>query len=296
MDGPQANGRPRYPALNQERRPAVAILGFTESRSLAPFGDPRFEIWGINELYQFMNVEQHGFTRWFEIHERKLVEADSKHIDTLKRFPIPVYMQQQHPDITPSVVFPKVEVEENCGTKYFTSSIAWMLGLALLEDFDEIHVYGVDMAQETEYFEQRPACEYLLGVAQGRGKKIYVPPSSDLLKAVGQYGWAEESDFRLKLNERIKWLEEQKVQHERAIAHMDGERAKAVAAVNSIVGALQDCTFWKRSWSVSNAVDPSKPFVDRKDDPRVPLGPLPAQQEGGDGNSPIRDRAEAAIA
>jgi hypothetical protein len=266
--------RPRYPALNEERRPAVAILGFTDSRNLAPFGDPRFEIWGINELYRFMDIEKYGFTRWFEIHERSVIDADKDHIATLGRFPLPVYMQQHYPDVTPSVPFPKAEVEEDCGTQYFTSSIAWMLGLALLEGFEEIHVYGVDMAQETEYFEQRPACEFLLGMAAGRGVKIHVPKTSDLMKTVGQYGWAGESDFRVKLDERIAWLGTQKAQHEQEIAKLDAHRAQVVVNLHNIDGAIQDCTFWKRSWSISNSVDPSKPFLDRSQDPAtgIPTG------------------------
>lgn len=266
---------PRYPALNTERRPAVAILGFTDSRNLAPFGDPRFEIWGINELYRFMDIEKHGFTRWFEIHERPVIDGDKEHIASLGRFPIPVYMQKHYEDIRASVPFPKAEVEENCGTNYFTSSIAWMLGLALLEGFEEIHVYGVDMAQETEYFEQRACCEFLIGVAAGRGIKTHVPPQSDLLKAVGQYGWAGDSNFRIKLEDRMKWLEDQKRQHEQALANIDQQRAQYVGQLQNIVGAIQDCTFWKRSWSISNAVNPSAPFTDRKGDPRVTVPELP---------------------
>lgn len=290
---------PRYPALNRERRPAVAILGFTDSRNLAPFGDPRFEIWGINELYRFMDVEKHGFTRWFEIHERPVIDADKDHIATLGRFPIPVYMQQHYDDVLPSVPFPKHEVEEDCGTKYFTSSIAWMLGLALLEGFEEIHVYGVDMAQETEYFEQRPACEFLLGLAAGRGIKIHVPTTSDLLKAVGQYGWAGDSDFRVKLEDRMKWLENQKSQHEQGIANLDNQRANLVAQLQNIVGAIQDCTFWKRSWSIPNAVNPSAPFTDRSQDPAtgIPSGDGTAVQveEKADGEVFSGDRAAEAV-
>jgi hypothetical protein len=258
----------------------------------APFGDPRFEFWGINELYRFIDLEQYGFTRWFEIHERSVIDVDKDHIATLGQFPIPVYMQQHYDDILPSVEYPKAEVEENCGTTYFTSSIAWMLGLALAEGFEEIHVYGVDMAQETEYFEQRAACEFLIGMAAGRGVKIHVPKTSDLLKAVGQYGWAGDSDFRTKLDERIKWLEGQKAQHEQGIANLEGQKNNLVLQLHDIIGAIQDCVFWRRSWSISNAVDPSAPFTDRSQDPAtgIPSGDGTLKLEGGGLDGEITDR------
>ena len=135
---------PLYPALNQTRRKKAAILGFTDHRDKAPFGDPEFEIWGINELWRYMDVAKHGFTRWFEIHDRKAIDIDKEHIKALSEFPIPVYMQRHYEDILPSVPYPREVVERNCGEfaddiwpdgrcKYFTSSIAWMLGLALVD-------------------------------------------------------------------------------------------------------------------------------------------------------------------
>ncbi len=273
---------PKFPAAVKERRPKVAILGFTDTRKLAPFGDPDWEIWGLNELYRYEDVVKLGFTRWFEIHERKVIDPDKAHIDALNRFPIPVYMQRHYDDIRASVEFPKREVEINCGQnalmwpdgcKYFTSSIAWMIGLALVEEFEEIHVFGVDMAQEVEYFEQRPACEYLLGLAQGRGIKVYVPPTADLLKAVGQYGWAGDSEFRLKLEERFGWLTNQENQYKTRLNELDNERAQIIANLNQIGGAKQDVTFWKRSWSTPVASNGAGPHVAQRDG-NVTMEPL----------------------
>src|SRR5689334_15473635 len=61
--------------FGRPRRMKVAIVGFTDHRKEAPFGDPEWEIWGLNELYRYMPVEQ--FTRWFELHDRSdFVKSD----------------------------------------------------------------------------------------------------------------------------------------------------------------------------------------------------------------------------
>jgi hypothetical protein len=284
---------PRYPALNTVRRKKVAVLGFTEHRDQAPLGNPEWEIWGINELYRFMDIVKGGFTRWFEIHDRAAIDGDEEHIKSLSQFPIPVYMQQHYDDIPPSVPYPRAEVEAECGqgaegiwtdgrNKYFTSSIAWMLGLAILEGFEEMHIYGVDMAQVTEYFEQRPACEYLIGLAQGRGTKVYVPQTSDLLKSIGVYGFTETGGdiFRSKLDERAAWLTTQRTQYEQEIAKLDQQRGGLVSNLNKLLGAQEDCEYWKRSWSNKSGVDPAAPFSDRTEDPQtgIQAGDSPAKQ------------------
>ena len=51
-------------------------------------------------------------------------------------------------------------------------------------------MYGVDMAQDTllaaEYSEQRPSCEYFIGLAEGAGIRVDIPGGSDLLGGAGE--------------------------------------------------------------------------------------------------------------
>jgi len=260
------------PSPPPRKRTKVAILGFTDSRELAPFGNPEFEIWGLNELYRYMDVRK--FSRWFEIHERELIEQDTgvpgrfpPHIDALKQFPIPVYMHQHWDDIPPSVAYPKEGMEKAYpdGT-YQTSSISWMIALAVYEKFEEIHVYGVDMAQQTEWAEQRPACEYWIGLARGLGIKVYVPPTSDLLKAIGQYGWPEGTIVRKKLVERMGFLNNQEKEHAAELQALDTRRGQLIAVLNQIQGAKQDTEYWTRSWAIPGS-DSETPFMTRE----VPL-------------------------
>jgi len=47
----------------------LAIVGFAPTtRHLAPFDDPEFEVWGLNEEYHFDWMKR--FDRWFQIHPR----------------------------------------------------------------------------------------------------------------------------------------------------------------------------------------------------------------------------------
>lgn len=192
----------------------VVIVGFTDHRQLAlgaPYNDGTWELWGLNELYRYMPVDR--FHRWFEIHGRAYLEKEEdgrKHTNDLKKFHIPIYMQQRHEDIPASVMFPADEIVRVLGRDYFTCCPAWMIGQALAMGYESIHMVGVDMAQDGEYVTQRPACEYWLGRAEGAGCDVAVPDLSDLLHCTGRYGY-EDSGSKLtrKINERVRWLHEQ---------------------------------------------------------------------------------------
>ena len=127
----------------------VAIVGFTKHREMAMALGDDFELWGLNELYRYMPIER--FHRWFEIHPRDDLEIDDEgrqHMVDLNALDIPIYMHHPHDDIRASVRFPKSEIEQKLDSQYFTSTPAWMTGMAIAMGFEEIHVYGVDMAQE----------------------------------------------------------------------------------------------------------------------------------------------------
>ena len=110
-------------------------------------------------------------------------------------------MQRPNPLVPNAVQYPIQEVIQNMGN-YFTNTISYELALAIVEGFKEIHIVGVDMAVDTEYFHQRPSCEYFLGVALGRGIKLWMPNNCDLLKTRFLYAFHEhmELPYRKKLD------------------------------------------------------------------------------------------------
>lgn len=188
----------------------VAIVGYSMTRDMAPYNDPEWEIWGLNDLYQHIP----RYNRWFqihtanEVHRRYLECPDSRHdwdqhFEVLKQMECPIYMQEVHPEIPNSKKFPLEEMFDHFGecftnpehAKYFTNSISFMIAMAIYEGFNEIHVYGVDMAttfNDGEYSMQRPSCEFWLGMAAGRGIKLFIPDQSDLLKTRFLYGYEDE--------------------------------------------------------------------------------------------------------
>lgn len=235
-------------------RDKVAIVGFTDHRVEALNLGDDFELWGLNELYRYMPIPR--FHRWFEIHGREYLAQDAegkKHIEDLKSAlgPIPIYMQKRHEDIPHSVEFPIQQMIEHFGGRdaigadYFTNCPSEMLAFAIALGYSEIHMYGVDMATDSEYATQRPCCEYWLGRARGLGIKIYVPVLSDLLKCVGTYGYEDSgSDLSRKLQARIKWmhgLDNERLGQIRALeASYVGQKAELTARIHRYEGALME--------------------------------------------------------
>jgi len=233
-------------------RDKVAIVGFapssmTDVRCL--FGDPEWEIWGLNQLYiSFPAIVEHA-TRWWQIHHRHDYDRavrDHKHHDWLaqqRRFPI--YMQEQIGDIPLSVPLPfKDIVSAFPYGNYMTNSISWEIALAIMEGFKTIHVYGVDMAQDEEFFEQRPSCEYWAGIAVGRGIDFYIPTKSDLLKTAWMYPIETDSPMRIKIDSRRKELRQRVNEtHAQKQAMNDQEM--------QLLGALENMNYIEKCWMVN---------------------------------------------
>ncbi len=167
----------------------VAIVGTASSWKLTPWTDATLEIWSLNDAWRMP-----GFVRadaWFDFHpadhfwhpptDGQMVYAHqvppgyyvrpADHLQWLGRQAqtIPVYLHPdyltQHPPAAAWPLarpFPKAEIEAAFG-RYFTSSPAWMLALAMLQGATEIHIYGIHLSTEHEYIEQRPQFEFLIG-------------------------------------------------------------------------------------------------------------------------------------
>ena len=172
----------------------IQICGMAPSRKGI---DLSKEAWGLP-----WDPLGHRYSRWFEMHDRSLWERRGpEYLELLQTSEVPVYMQQHYDDIPASVAFPVEHVAEVIGADYFNSSIAYMLGLAILEA-QNIEIYGVDNHTDGEWFYERPCNEYLIGIARGRGLNVWIHPDSSLCKFMpnihfngeiqtyrGRYGW-----------------------------------------------------------------------------------------------------------
>src|SRR5690606_32370002 len=143
----------------------VAVVGGARSRTLAPYGDDSWEIWAFSSL----RLPTPRISRWFEMHalgdlKSQLVKATPKrysyqeYMKILKQMDCPVYMQEAHDDIPNSLEYPLQLALDSFGP-CFTSSVSYLLALAILERVDVIGVWGVHLTEKTVYARQRPGVE-----------------------------------------------------------------------------------------------------------------------------------------
>lgn len=179
----------------REGKRTIALVGMgPTSCSLAPYDDLDVDIWGLNETHTFPWMKR--ATGWFQLHPRKSFEREVAvrevrgHFDWLKqRNGFPIFMQFQYDDIPNSVEYPLMDMQNeffskvckgNEKVKYFTSTFAYMMALAIL-DYERIEIYGFEMAGGDEFVPQRACAEFWLGIATGRDKEIYLHDNSQLL-------------------------------------------------------------------------------------------------------------------
>ena len=164
------------------------IVGMAPTTSHLFIHEPLgIEVWGLNQGHALFTQEAMArFTRWFQVHPYEEMAArqlpELHHLDFLQQAQIPVYMEEVHPSIPNSVRYPCEAIGEMTGGTYLTSAPSFMLALAIYEGFELIKVYGIDMATATEYQDQRPCFEFLLGFAIAKGIKVWLPPGCPLLK------------------------------------------------------------------------------------------------------------------
>ncbi len=248
---------PKRPAIEkpepEKKAPEkkIAIVGFTASKDLAPWGEDGWEIWICNNLWKH---SPNDWDRVYDLHESSEIVKDKEHDAFLRGqtqkhargTDIRLGKREAHvfeprKEWPTSKQFPKAEITDKLGN-YFTNSISWMIAHALMEQVTELHVYGVDMATGGEYAAQRPSCEYLLGIAVGMGVKVYVPPQSDLLKTSALYGSGADSALHAKMIERRTELTERGNSIEQQLTQAQVELAQ-------IRGALETTNYIIDVWT-----------------------------------------------
>lgn len=215
----------------------IAIIGFTNSKDDAPWGDPEWEIWICNDLHKIVSDKWH---RLYDLHSLKEIRSNKEHDAFMRTTDKQVFVFDPQPEWPTATAFPKADINGLFG-KYFTNSISWMIAHAMLEGATDIGVWGVDLATGTEYAAQRPSCEYFLGFAAGRGINIYVPPASDLLKIAYQYGAEDDSPVRAKWDSREKELSDR-------LGQMQAQHSAMGAQMNQLMGALEQVRYDKGVW------------------------------------------------
>lgn len=190
----------------------------------------------MNQLYRMIPRA----TRWFEIHADYLFDQapGTDYRAWMKQAPVPIYMVAKDPEIPTSVAYPieRMIAEFDLGSMrlndklavekgYFHSSVDYMLALAISEGVEEVGVWGIDMAHDTEYVHQKPSGSFWLGVAKGRGIKVTIPAASALLNSQGyRYGYDPEpsNEVLVQLRARAAALAERKAALQTELAQLEG--------------------------------------------------------------------------
>lgn len=155
----------------------VAILGTASGWEMAPFEDPSFDIWGLNDLYQQLDPSQLACVRrWFELHpdtESTAARRPANHWKNLAQLGIPVYTFSDVP--VPSAVRFPLDLAISAGREYFACTMAYQIALAIAEGADTINLYGIVLCGTLrEAVVERPCVEWWLGLAEGRGVSVSV--------------------------------------------------------------------------------------------------------------------------
>lgn len=181
----------------------LAIVGsHPKTRELAPFDDVKFDIMVFNEA-----PTAPWCKRWdicVQMHDEVIYtnpknRCDPEHWAWLQKAHEGkrIYMQKQDERIPASVTYPlDLVLTFLKSERFFTSGIAYGMALAAFLGYEEIHLYGVEMASQTEYFQQRECTAYWMGFLTGRGIH-FVRHCADSIFDRMLYGYEGQIDQKL---------------------------------------------------------------------------------------------------
>lgn len=177
------------PSISQPPRAGIGRLrkvGFLGSheRSLkfAPWDDPSWELWGHASS---RGMYRRSPERFFDLHRTecwsKSNNKGEKYLRWLATNPVPIYMQERSSDVPASIRYPIEQASFGMARPYFTSHVAYMIALALMEGVTHIGFFGVNYSPDCEYGTQRGSTEYWMGRAEGAGVTLVLPKTCTLL-------------------------------------------------------------------------------------------------------------------
>ncbi len=135
------------------------------------------------------------YTRWFNLHPRKQTEKlYPRCFDWHRREGKPVYFQEVDERIPSSLKFPAKELQRDFATRYFTSSVAWLMAYAaMLQEFERVELWGFYLSQtrapigddselrpgDSLHGRQRPCVAYWVKRLRDIGIDVWYQPEVD---------------------------------------------------------------------------------------------------------------------
>ena len=247
----------------------VAIIGAGATRNQAPWSDDSICWWAINEIWQ------KRYDRHFELHPMAVQSprdfaflakcltpcyvldyADARNLSEIE------YHGAIFPGVANAVEYPLDWVLKTTGgRRYVTCTFAMQLGLAIAEGFEEIQLWGVDLARGTlrERLVEAPCVEYWVGVAEGRGITVTAPESSTLCRQPYLYGYDYDAEVKAvdtQCDEAVMTLKKDRwpaVLHRLGI-HYGGETEREMIHAALALGKAPEGVIEPDEWEYLNAL------------------------------------------
>lgn len=149
----------------------LAIVGSgPNTRDLAPWGDESFDIWVFNEAPTAPWCKR--YDACFQMHTPDVYRGhntkDPHHWEWLQQsHGKPIYMQDVDELVPDCVRFPLEDATAVTGLRYFASTFAYMAALAIMQDYERVDIYGVDLSF-SEYQYQAECWRFWIGVLKGK--------------------------------------------------------------------------------------------------------------------------------
>ncbi len=139
------------------------------------------EVWGVNTANRCYRLDKVFIMDDLKVVERRYPDWGSE----LRREKIPIITCKEYEDYPSAVAYPLKEVIDIVEDDYFSTTVAYQIGLAILMGVKDLYIYGADY-----YYPNAIAVEsglgcvgYLLGIAKGKGVNFKVPNTSTLMDA-----------------------------------------------------------------------------------------------------------------
>jgi hypothetical protein len=236
----------------------IAVCGSApSSRLLAPFGDPSWEIWACSpQNYDYPRVDA-----WFEVHslDRKYVPANKPYYAKLAVHDR-VYISAPDARLPKGIVMDPWPLVDRFGPYFWTSSLAWMMAMAIEQKPETIGIWGVDMSASDElYSGQRAGMHYFMQEATRAGIEIALPPQCDLAQAPPLYGWKEHWPMYWKLKESKKELDDR--------INAAGKKEKELREERLVLsGAAEYWQYVHNTWLTDTRGEPLPPLELKPDE------------------------------
>jgi hypothetical protein len=220
----------------------LALIGTAGTMPMAPYQSPDFEIWAVAVCTTYESCK-----RWdvlFEMHTEGYWK-DPHVFARLQKEKVPIYMHKKEKGISTSLRYP-IEIITDSYRQYHTTSITYMLALAYHSYITtgkpkHVALFGIHMEAREEYTEQRPCCEYWLGVMEGAGMDVEVSPGGALLVSSGLYGYENYNPICYEYRKRIQGLQA-------GLQYSEQKRMEAIIQKAKQEGGISEAEHWLRRY------------------------------------------------